>query len=125
MLKKLTGVVVGFLVWSVLWIGSEFVVTAVAPGIAPGEDLSNVTTVYLALKLILSVVFSIASGYLAATVSGENSKSPKVLGIVLLAVGIGVQVSIWTLLPVWYHISFLVLLLPATVFGGRIRSTTP
>ena len=123
MLKNVIGVVVGFLVWSVLWIGSEFVVTAVAPSLSPGEDLSNITTNYLLFKLILSVVFSVVSGYLTATVSGESARSPKVLGILLLVVGIGVQASIWTLLPVWYHISFLVLLFPATAFGGRARSS--
>lgn len=123
MLKQVIGVVVGFFVWSTLWVGSEFVVTAVAPGLAPGEDLSNISTNYLVLKLILSVAFSLISGYLTATSAADNTKSPFVLGIVLLLVGVGVQAGVWTLLPLWYHLSFLALLLPASVIGGRLRKS--
>jgi hypothetical protein len=121
MQKKIIGVAVGFLVWSVLWIGSEPVITAVAPEIAPAADLSNITDGYLGLKLVLSVFFSLVSGYLAGTLAGEGRNSPMILGVLLLLVGIGVQTAVWQLLPLWYHLVFLSLLLPATAFGGRLR----
>lgn len=119
--KRIIAVAVGFLSWSVLWIGSEPVIAAVAPGIAPGDGLSNITDGYLALKVILSVIFSFVSGYLSSTFAGESRSAPLILGVVLLLVGIGVQASVWTPLPLWYHLTFLILLLPMTLLGGRLR----
>ena len=121
MLKKIIGVVVGFIVWSILWVGSEPVIAAVAPTLAPGTDLSNITVGYLGLKIVLSVLFSLSAGYIASTFAGDSRNSPMILGVVLLLVGIGVQASVWALLPLWYHVVFLGLLIPATIFGGRLR----
>ena len=39
------------------------------------------------------------------------------------AVGIAVEASVWSLLPAWYHIIFLVLLIPVTMAGGRLKKT--
>jgi Na+-driven multidrug efflux pump len=123
MAKMVLGIIVGFLVWSVLWVGSEPVIAAVAPDMAPDESLSNVTSGYLILKVVLSVLFSVVAGYLSAVVADENSRTPLILAFLLLLVGIGIQASIWDRLPVWYHLTFLVLLVPLTVAGGKMRKT--
>jgi Ni,Fe-hydrogenase I cytochrome b subunit len=122
MLKIILGVIVGFVVWSILWVGCDSVIRVISPGIAPSKDLSDIPTVYLAVKLILSVIFSIISGFIAALIAKENAKSTLILGVLLLLVGIMVEVSIWNLLPVWFHLAFLILLIPMTVFGGRMRT---
>ncbi len=44
------------------------------------------------------------------------------LGVVQLIIGILVQVQYWQVMPLWYHLSFLSLLLPGTVLGGRWRA---
>ena len=44
-----------------------------------------------------------------------------VFAIILLATGIAIEVSSWELTPVWYHMVFLALLVPATVWGGMLR----
>ena len=42
------------------------------------------------------------------------------LGLALLAVGIAVQAGYWDVLPIWYHLIFLALLLPMAALGGRL-----
>ena len=81
---------------------------------------------YWSLALLgLSIVCSIASGYATALVARQNGVvRATALGVVLLAVGIAVQAGSWELLPVWYHLTFLVALLPAAVLGGRLRAET-
>lgn len=39
---------------------------------------------------------------------------------VQLALGIGIEASAWSLTPVWYHVVFLGLLVPATVYGATL-----
>lgn len=121
MLKKTIGVIVGFLVWSVLWIGSDFVIRAVAPSIAPSEDFSLVPTSFLVTKLVLSVFFSITSGYLSAVVASDSKKAPFSLGLALLAVGIFVTVNMWDPRFIIFNGAFLTLLVPMAVVGGRLR----
>lgn len=43
-----------------------------------------------------------------------------VTSVLLLLTGIGVQASVWTQMPVWYHLSFLVLVAPVTLAGARL-----
>ena len=64
----------------------------------------------------------------AATVDAINSDrlAPRlpmrhvwILAALLLVTGIPVQLGSWALLPVWYHLAFLIALVPMTVLGGR------
>jgi hypothetical protein len=48
-----------------------------------------------------------------------------VLGILLLAVGIFFQLKMWNVIPAWYNVIFLVLLIPMTLAGARMRSPAP
>jgi len=121
MVRMIGGIAAGFVLWTVLWLGSNAGIRAAVPG-AYGEDGSLRGGGLLALILVLSVVFSVASGYAATWIAGdERITAALILGIVLLAVGIFVQVQSWALLPVWYHISFLALLLPGSLAGGWLR----
>jgi len=40
----------------------------------------------------------------------------------LLIVGVIVQMGVWDKIPLWYHLTFWILLVPMTVLGGRLRS---
>jgi hypothetical protein len=44
------------------------------------------------------------------------------LAVLQLLLGIGFEASAWNLMPVWYHLVFLALIIPATVMGGRKRA---
>ena len=39
-----------------------------------------------------------------------------------LFIGIVVEVMYWSLMPVWYHIVFLALVVPMTLQGGRMKA---
>jgi hypothetical protein len=62
------------------------------------------------------------SGFLSSFVAGENRKAPLVLGILLFAVGLMVEILVWQYLPIWYHIAFLLILIPSSLIGGRLKS---
>ncbi len=124
--KKITiGFVVGFIVWTVLWLGSDalmrmlptFTLTVDTDG-----NFTNIPTNYLIVKIILSVIFSVIAGLIAATISKEPAKAPLILGFVLLLVGFFIELGAWNTLPIWYHITFLLFLVPAAYFGGQLRN---
>jgi len=119
--RKILAIVAGFVVWTIIWLGGNAVVqTAAADAI--GEDGSVTSAGVLLLLLVISIVCSAAGGFVTAKVATEGAaKIVLTLGIVLLVVGIAVQVfAAWDLMPVWYHLIFLVLLVPMAIAGGRM-----
>jgi uncharacterized protein YacL len=122
MLKIALGVIVGFLVWSILWVGFDALLRAVLTSYDESVKAMTFSSLMLILLLVLSAVVSTISGFIAALISKENSKSPLILGILLLIVGVIVQMGVWDKIPLWYHLTFWILLVPMTVLGGRLRS---
>ncbi len=132
MLKIVLGVVLGFVAWTVLWLGSDQVLMMASPGwygahqtefeFAVGvEQPFTPNTTILIMHLVRAAIISVMAGFLAAFIAGENRKAPLALGVLLLAFGLLVQIMVWNYLPVWYHAVFLLMLIPVTVFGGRVK----
>lgn len=125
MWRAVVGVVAGFTAWSVLFVGLGAAIPALRPEVF---DAQGMTRDPLALSVYLggSVVISLLSGWLAARLAPNHSLATCLaLGLVLLAVGIPVQASVWNSIPLWYHLSFLALLVPMTLLGGRWRCGSP
>jgi len=132
MLRIIGGVIAGFSIWTILWIGSDAVLSVISPGwygqnlVEFQKAIENRTpytadSLMLVIALIRSLVFSAIAGYAAARIAGENSKAPLALGILLLLFGIFIQSIYWNYVPLWYHIPFLLLLVPATLAGGKLK----
>lgn len=120
MLRSIGAVIGGFVLWTVLWLGTNSLLTIITPG-SYNEDGSTDSALLMLIILILSVVFSVISGYTAEKIVNDGSTWPVwALALALLAVGLLVQISFWSAFPLWYNILFLLFLVPATVFGGRL-----
>ncbi len=124
MLRIILGVVAGFFVWSILWVGTDAVLKAVWAGYKENVEAMSFSPAMLIVPLILSAVCSITAGFVAALIAGENSKSPLILGALLLIAGIFAQMGVWDKIPLWYHLAFWILLIPMTVLGGKLISQT-
>ncbi len=120
MARAILAVVVGFVLWSVLWVAAGLAVSAVWPD-AVDESEGVQAVLPLATILAISVVISLASGALAARIApARPTQAAAWLAGVLLAVGLMVEIAAWDLYPVWYHVLFLALLVPATLAGAAI-----
>ena len=135
MLKIVLGVIAGFVAWSVLWIGSDQVLIMASPswyGIhqdnfqlaMENQDPFKPDTTILVMNLVRAAIISIMSGFLAAFIAGENRRTPLILGILLLAFGLMIQVMAWNYLPIWYHVVFLGMLIPFTMLGGKLKTAS-
>jgi len=131
MLRVILGVIAGFIAWSILWVGSDQVLIGTIGWYGDHQrafekamingDVFAADSTALVMNIIRSVIFSIMSGFLTAFISKENGRSPLILGILLLLFGLGVEIVAWKYLPVWYHLVFLVLLIPMTMLGGKLK----
>lgn len=132
MLRIILGVIAGFIIWSIIWVGSEQVLSVVFPawwGVHQTEfekATFNKTpftadTTILILNVIRGAIVSVLSGFMAAVIAGESRKTTLILGILLLAFGLFVVSMTWSQIPMWYHIVFSAMLIPMTILGGKIR----
>lgn len=132
MMRIILGAIAGFVAWSILWVGSDAILAAISPGWygrhhAELEAAVNQKTpfmsdsVILIIALIRSVIFSLIAGFLAASIARESAKSPLALGILLLLFGIFIQSIFWNYAPLWYHLTFLLLLVPVAMLGGKLK----
>ena len=124
-MKQVLGVIVGFILWSVLWLSLNqmlLLVGVMSPNVT--EPLTNAKP--LLLLLVGSVLISLISGYVTARIAGRAWALPAAaLGVLLLATGVFVQLKLWYLIPLWYHLGFLILLIPMTLLGARMRARAP
>jgi hypothetical protein len=134
MLRIVLGVIAGFFGWVILWVGSEKILSAMWPegyGVHQGAFQAAIenggqftaNTTLLLIHIVLGSIVSVASGFLAALVAGENRRAPLVVGFLLVALGLLKVVMSWPYVPIWYHVIFTALLLPMTIMGGKLKTT--
>jgi hypothetical protein len=119
--RSVLAVITGWVAWAVAWLGFNAAMQVAFPEIIdPTAYLGDAPTLltYLAASFGLSVAAGWLTGRLART---RPLAHGVVLGCVQLVMGIGFEVSYWSLLPVWYHLVFLALLIPGNALGGWIE----
>jgi len=135
MVRIVLGVIAGFFAWAIVWFGSEKILSAIWPewygahqiaftaAIKNGGPFSADTTILL-MQIVCGSIVSVMSGFLAALIAGENKRAPLVLGFLLVAFGLLKVVLSWPYVPIWYHVIFTALLIPMTIMGGKLKTTT-
>lgn len=120
--RPIVAVVTGAVVWAALWLGFNAVLPWVLPDVViPGERLEH--TPALAVLILYSVALSALAGFTTAAVAKTGPmRAVWALAALQLVLGIVAEASAWDLLPVWYHLVFLALLVPATLAGGWLRT---
>lgn len=77
---------------------------------------------YLLLALLLAFGYATFSGFCSAWVAATDPRRIGLYaGVVLLAVGIAVQASIWDMLPLWWHVVFLASIMPFALLGASLK----
>lgn len=121
MWRSVGAVFAGYVTWTVIWLVAN---AAIAAGWSTAFDERGGTsnTGVLLAVLMVAVAASLVSGWLTTKIASRGPlQHASVLGLALLATGIGVQASAWNLLPQWFHIAFLASLVPATLLGAVWR----
>ncbi|HEY6119240.1 MAG TPA: hypothetical protein VIV66_04725 [Pyrinomonadaceae bacterium] len=135
MVRIVLGAIIGFFAWSIVWVGSEKILSAIWPqwygahqiafeaAIANGGQFTPDKTILL-MNIVRGSIVSAMAGFLAALIAGENKRSPLLLGVLLLAFDLLIIVLSWRLVPIWYGVIFTALLIPMTILGGKLKTTT-
>lgn len=121
--RTIGAMVAGTVVWGILWnVGNLGFGAAFPDHYVVGRPITSIGM--LVGMIGYSVVLSVIAGWVAAAIKGAPDAMVAVKGLAALNLLIGVvsEVSYWDMMPVWYHIVFLALVVPATLAGGRLKS---
>jgi len=123
MLRAIVGVIVGYVIWTVLWLGGNaFLFGSITAAVEAGERYTSVGP--LIAVILLSIVCSLAAGVSAAAIARERARPVVlVMAALLLVTGVAVQINVWPLMPLWYHLTFLILIMPVCVVAGRLNQS--
>ena len=122
MLRGIGGIAGGLFAWVLVATIGNRVLRAAWPGYAAVEVAMNFTLAMLLLRLLLGALSSLCAGFFAAWIAKGNRVAVTVLAGLLLVAFIPVHYTLWERFPVWYHLTFLLSLVAATVLGAMSYS---
>ena len=116
-------VVAGAVLWAVLWNAGTLGAQAALPELLPAKQPITSTAALLGL-ILYSVLLSLLAGYTTAATAGKHSaQAVRILAALQMTLGIIFEVAFWSMTPAWYHLTLLVLVIPATLYGGSLRAS--
>jgi hypothetical protein len=92
-------------------------------GYAAAEPDLTFTPAMMAARLTMAALTSLIAGAVAGATAPASTYVAWILGAGLLAAFLPEHVMIWHRLPIWYHLTFLLTLLPLVVLGSRLGRT--
>lgn len=121
MIRSIAAVVTGFVLIGALSIGTNVLLSNVAPDLYPASGIVTDTGALL-LALAYVAVYAIGGCYLTARMAPSRPMlHALVLGVLGLAFNVMGVVTTWGQVPAWYSLVGLALTMPYAWIGGRIR----
>jgi hypothetical protein len=119
MARKILGVAAGLAIWFVIAALAGIILRATWPAYVQVAEAMTFTLPMLIARLGIGAFATIATGFVAARIA-QAPIAAWVPGILLLAAFIPQHVMLWNRFPLWYHLTFLVSLVPLTYAGYRM-----
>jgi len=85
------------------------------------EIAFNFTLAMKFARLVLGAISTLGAGFVAAWIAKGRMRVATLTGIALLCLFIPGHYMIWNKFPVWYHLTFLLSLLPLTLLGAALN----
>jgi len=120
MARGTLGLVVGLAVWVSVVTVAGLVMRETWPAYASVADAMTFTLPMMIARLIIGALATLAAGLATSVVSRRSLVATLAAGVLLLLVFIPEHIRLWDKFPVWYHLTFLLSLVPLAFLGGRI-----
>ena len=127
MANGILAVVAGLVVWIVITTVAGLSMRAAWPEYAAVADAMTFTLPMMFARLSIGGLATLAAGWFTAIVARRSTFATLTTGLILLVLFIPQHVRLWDRFPIWYHLAFLLSLVPLTYLGGAIaaRSQNP
>jgi hypothetical protein len=122
--KTVGAVIAALVTWIFVATVLNLALRASWPYYHEAETSFNFTFAMKLARLALGATSSLGAGFVAAWIGNGRMRTATLTGIVLLGLFIPNHYLLWGKFPVWYHLTFLVSLLPLTLLGAALNRRT-
>ena len=122
MKRSILACIAGLLTWIVVVSVINRLLRLSLPNYTVAEHTLQFTLTMKWARLVMAIVTSLVAGAVTGWISPQSRWAPWILGGVVLAMFLPVHIAIWSKLPVWYHLTFLLTIIPAVVVGALLPS---
>jgi len=92
------------------------------PAYASVADAMTFTLPMMLARLTIGALATLAAGWVTTAISPRSMLVRLLPGVLLLVGFIPQHIALWNTFPVWYHLTFLLSLVPLTYLGGMLIS---
>jgi hypothetical protein len=119
-IRVAAAVVAAIVVWVAVVSLLDRVLRVTIAGYADVEPKFAFTLTMMVARLSIGALSSLVAGAAAAMIARSAARAPWIAGALFLLLFVPEHVKLWNILPVWYHLTFLLTLVPLFGAGGLL-----
>ena len=120
MKRSILACLAGLLTWAVVVTVINRVLRLSLPNYTAAEQTLQFTLGMKWARLLMAIVTSLVAGAVTGWISPSSRWAPLILGSVVFAMFVPLHIAIWSKFPVWYHLTFLLTIIPAVLVGALL-----
>jgi hypothetical protein len=120
MKKSILACLAGLLTWAVVVTVINRVLRLSLPNYTAAEQTLQFTLGMKWARLLMAIVTSLVSGAVTRWISPSSRWAPLIVGSVMLAMFGPWHIANWSKFPAWYHLTFLLTIIPAVLVGALL-----
>ena len=120
MKRSIVACLAGLLTWIVVVTVINRVLRLSLPNYTADEQTLQFTLGMKWARLLMAIVTSVVAGVVTGWISRSSRWAPLIVGSVVFAIFVPVHIAIWSKFPVWYHLTFLLTIIPAVLMGALL-----
>ncbi len=122
MARDIVGVVAGLAVWIAIAGVAGVSMRSAWPEYASVADTMTFTLPMMFARLAIGGLATLGAGWVTAAIARRSVLARVTAGLLLVVVFVPQHIMLWDKFPVWYHLMFLVSLVPLAYLGGQISA---
>jgi hypothetical protein len=120
MKRSILGCLAGLLTWMVVVSVINRVLRLSLPNYTVAEHTLQFTLGMKWARLLMAIVTSLVAGAVTRWISPLSRWAPWIVGSVVLAMFAPWHIANWSKFPAWYHLTFLLTIIPAVLVGALL-----
>jgi hypothetical protein len=122
MKRSILACLAGLLTWAVVVTVIDRVLRLSLPDYSAAEHTLQFTLGMKWARLLMAIVTSLVAGAITRWIAPSGRWAPLIVGSVVLAMFLPAHIALWSKFPVWYHLTFLLTIIPAVLVGAMLPS---
>ena len=120
--RSIVGVVAGLTAWIAVVAVAGLIMRSSWPAYARVAEAMTFSLPMMLARLAIGALATLAAGWVASAIAPQPLLVRLMPGVILLLAFIPQHIALWHTFPIWYHLTFLLSLVPLAYLGGFSHS---